>query len=92
MTHRRFGRFGAFALGFTISLGGAAAFANPWYGTPGYEWGRTNCGPATGNRRSYASCMSCCARGAQRENYPADETGGCGHFCKRVPWDIWVRH
>lgn len=90
MTHLSINRCGAFALGFILSLSGAAALANSWNRTPGYEWGRNNCGPATGNRRSYASCVSCCMSGAQNENYPADEAGGCNHFCKRVPWQIWM--
>ncbi len=90
MTHRPIGRVGAFALGFVLSMGGAAAFANSWNDSPGYQWGRGNCGPATGGRRTYSSCVSCCMRGAQEEAYPADESGGCGHFCKRVPWKIWM--
>ncbi|MBL8747388.1 MAG: hypothetical protein JNK58_13665 [Phycisphaerae bacterium] len=90
MTHRPIDRVGAFALGIVLSVGGAAAFANSWHNTPGYEWGRSNCGPATGNRRSYASCVSCCMRGAQQESYPAEESAGCHHFCRRVPWPIWL--
>lgn len=89
MTHRRVSRFGAFALGMLVSLGGGAAVANT-YSSPGYEWGRGNCGPATGNRRTYASCVSCCMRGAQDQSYPADDAASCGLFCRRVPWNIWA--
>jgi hypothetical protein len=90
VTHRRGNRFGAFVLGVVVSVGGSAALANRYRESPGYEWGREHCGPATGNRTSYASCVSCCMRGAQHEEYPAEEAGGCGHFCKRVPWRIWM--
>lgn len=82
---------GAFLTGFLLSLafvGGAIGAMR--YQTPGYEYGRRNCGPATGGLRSYAACVSCCMRGAQEEDYPADGVEDCNHFCKRVPWNIWM--
>lgn len=91
MDSRRTRTAGAFLTGFVLSLaltGGAISAMHYW--SPGYEFGRQNCGPATGGRRTYASCVSCCMRGAQQEDYPADESGGCHHFCKRVPWSIWA--
>lgn len=90
MSHRSIGTVRLFALGFLLATAGSAALAAAHHGSPGYEWGRANCGPATGNRRTYASCVSCCMNGAQNEAYPPDDAEGCGHFCKRVPWPIWM--
>ncbi len=72
-------------------LGAAAAFAMAPvdYGNPGYQWGRTHCGPApsTGGKTSEQQCKNCCGAGERDDvTFPTGEGAGCEAFCERAMW------
>ncbi|MBL8745109.1 MAG: hypothetical protein JNK58_02000 [Phycisphaerae bacterium] len=63
------------------------------YNNPGYQWGRTHCGPSrtTGGKSSIEQCKNCCRSGARDdETFPVDHgaQGGCEAFCDRAMWPI----
>ncbi|MBL8745106.1 MAG: hypothetical protein JNK58_01985 [Phycisphaerae bacterium] len=79
-------RSGSFGFGLAMSLAIALPVLAQLYSTPGYEYGRANCGPRTSNNTTAAQCKVCCLLGESGSAFPVGEYSNCEAFCDRALW------
>lgn len=73
------GFFAGAAIAMLLSVAAASRHTEP-----GWEYGRSNCGPRTGGSKNSRDCIACCYGGARHGRYPAESYGDCQQFCLRA--------
>ncbi len=73
--------------GWAVADGGI----NPGAGTPGWEWGRANCGPHTAGLCTEDECRQCCLDEYNRNWHTQTWLDQCRSYCAAVNWSLWCQ-
>lgn len=58
--------------------------------SPGYNYGRINCGPMTNNViRTQQACRNCCTKAEQEGALPNNQLSDCLSYCAVPCWVCW---
>lgn len=61
--------------------------------SPGYQYGRINCGPMTTNViRTQQQCRNCCTVGANSGALSAEQLDNCLGYCAIPCWPCWEEY
>jgi hypothetical protein len=78
---------GCFVLGVGMMVTAVAVAQSGPHNSPGYKYGRENCGP---NQKpcipTRRDCEACCQAGARNNSIRSENLQHCYDYCASVPW------
>lgn len=81
----RFFTVEAFLITLSVVAAASVVLAAPAY-SPGWNYGRANCGPKTSTMQNASQCKTCCRTGIAPFDWAVGEFDNCDRFCDQAAW------